>query len=75
MRSPWVSRRAGDPNKTQMHYARQGIVTEEMTYVAERERVQPDLVRAEVARGRMVIPANVNHVNLEPMGIGIALSC
>jgi phosphomethylpyrimidine synthase len=75
MRSPWVSKRTGDPNKTQMHYARKGIVTEEMVYVAERERVLPELVRAEVARGRLVIPANVNHLNLEPMGIGIALSC
>jgi phosphomethylpyrimidine synthase len=58
-----------------MHYARQGLVTEEMTYVAERERVDPALVRDEVARGRLVIPANVNHTNLEPMGIGIALGC
>jgi phosphomethylpyrimidine synthase len=58
-----------------MHYARKGLVTEEMAYVAARERVTADLVRAEVARGRLVIPANVNHRNLEPMGIGIALSC
>jgi len=58
-----------------MHYARLGVVTEEMAYVAERERVAPALVRDEVARGRLVIPANVNHSNLEPMGIGIALSC
>jgi len=75
MRSEWVARRAGDRNKTQMHYAREGIVTEEMAYVAAREKVEPVLVRDEVARGRMVIPANVAHVNLEPMGIGIALSC
>jgi phosphomethylpyrimidine synthase len=58
-----------------MHYARAGVVTEEMAYVAERERVQPTVVRDEVARGRLVIPANVNHTNLQPMGIGIALSC
>jgi phosphomethylpyrimidine synthase len=51
------------------------MVTEEMAYVAARERVEPELVRSEVARGRLVIPANVNHLNLEPMGIGIALSC
>ena len=51
MRSPWVSKRAGDPNKSQMHYARKGVITEEMIFVAERERVQPELVRAEVARG------------------------
>jgi phosphomethylpyrimidine synthase len=75
MRTEWVSRRAGDAIKTQMHYARQGLVTEEMAYVAARERVEPTLVRDEVARGRMVIPANVAHTNLEPMGIGIALGC
>ena len=46
-----------------------------MAYVAARERVEPELVRSEVARGRLVIPANVNHTNLEPMGIGIALGC
>jgi len=60
---------------TQMHYARKGLVTEEMAFVAARERVTAELVRAEVARGRMVIPANVRHTNLEPMGIGIALAC
>jgi phosphomethylpyrimidine synthase len=75
MRTEWVSRRAGDRNKTQMHYARTGVLTEEMKYVAERERLEPELVKSEVARGRLVIPANVNHANLEPMGIGIALSC
>jgi phosphomethylpyrimidine synthase len=75
MRSEWVQKRAGDPCKTQMHYARHGIVTEEMAYVANRERVQAELVRAEVARGRLVIPANIHHVNLEPMGIGVALAC
>ncbi|HEY1693168.1 MAG TPA: phosphomethylpyrimidine synthase ThiC [Polyangiaceae bacterium] len=75
MRSEWVARRAGDRTKTQMHYARQGVVTEEMAYVGAREKVEPTLVRDEVARGRMVIPANVAHANLEPMGIGIALAC
>ena len=75
MRTEWVARRLSDGNKTQMHYARKGIVTEEMAYVAVRERVEPTLVRDEVARGRLVIPANVNHHNLEPMGIGIALGC
>ncbi len=74
MRNEWVSKRSGSV-VTQMHYARKGVITEEMTYVAQREKVEPELVRAEVARGRMVIPANVRHTNLEPMGIGIALSC
>src|SRR3984957_7328969 len=75
MRTEWLSRRATDPNKTQMHYARRGLITEEMAYVAARERVEPALVRDEVARGRLVVPANVKHANLEPMGIGIALGC
>jgi phosphomethylpyrimidine synthase len=75
MRTEWVSRRRDDRNKSQMHYARKGIVTEEMTFVAERERIEPARVRDEVARGRLVIPANVHHASLVPMGIGIALSC
>jgi phosphomethylpyrimidine synthase len=75
MRTDWVAKRAQDRCVTQMHYARKGVVTEEMAFVAARERVEPELVRAEVARGRMVIPANTRHTNLEPMGIGIALSC
>jgi len=58
-----------------MHYARKGVVTEEMAHVAARERVDAALVRDEVARGRLVVPANVHHTNLEPMGIGIALAC
>ncbi len=75
MRSLWVSKRSSDQCKTQMHYARKGIVTEEMAFVAARERVEATIVRDEVARGRLVVPANVNHTNLEPMGIGIALAC
>jgi phosphomethylpyrimidine synthase len=55
---------------TQMHYARRGTVTPEMEFVAIREGVDPDLVRAEVARGRAIIPANVNHPESEPMAIG-----
>jgi phosphomethylpyrimidine synthase len=58
-----------------MHYARQGIVTEEMEFVARRENLAPELVRSEVARGRMIIPANIRHVELEPMCIGIAARC
>src|SRR5947207_647353 len=57
---------------TQMGFARQGEITSAMQFVAEREQLLPELVRAEVARGRLVIPANVNHLKarLEPMGIG-----
>ena len=60
---------------TQMHHARRGVTTPEMRRVAEREAVEPDFIRDEVARGRMVIPANVHHGNLDPMGIGINALC
>ncbi|MBF0134519.1 MAG: phosphomethylpyrimidine synthase ThiC [Magnetococcales bacterium] len=72
-RSTWIQGRTG--NVTQMHYARQGVITPEMRHVASAERLEPEFVRAEVARGRMVIPANINHPELEPMGIGIAARC
>jgi phosphomethylpyrimidine synthase len=64
-----------DPVRTQMHYARKGVVTQEMQYVAQRERLDPELIRSEVARGRMIIPANIRHANLEPMCIGVASRC
>ncbi|HJV63530.1 MAG TPA: phosphomethylpyrimidine synthase ThiC [Albitalea sp.] len=60
-------------NVTQMHYARRGIVTPEMEFVALRENaagITPEFVRDEVARGRAIIPANINHPELEPMAIG-----
>ena len=59
---------------TQMHLARRGEITAAMRRVAERENLEPELVRSEVARGRMIIPANVNHLagRLDPMGIGTA---
>jgi len=74
IRSEWVKKRLGAV-VTQMHDARQGVITEEMEFVARRERLEPETVRAEVARGRMIIPANIRHVELEPMGIGIAAKC
>jgi phosphomethylpyrimidine synthase len=58
-----------------MFYARQGIITEEMQHVAKRESLEPELIRSEVARGRMIIPANIRHTNLEPMCIGVASKC
>ena len=61
--------------RTQMHHARSGRTTVQMEHVAQREKLEPTVVRDEVARGRMVIPANVNHRNLEPMCIGIAGTC
>ena len=55
---------------TQMHYARRGEITPEMRYVALRENVDVELVRSEVAAGRAIIPANINHPESEPMIIG-----
>jgi phosphomethylpyrimidine synthase len=75
MRKEWISPRLSDSIRTQMHYARQGIITQEMEYVARREHVTGELIRSEVARGRMIIPANIHHTNLEPMCIGVASSC
>ncbi|MCX5926242.1 MAG: phosphomethylpyrimidine synthase ThiC [Cyanobium sp. LacPavin_0920_WC12_MAG_63_22] len=75
MRSAWIEKRRGTANYSQMYYARQGVVTEEMAYVAKRENLPESLVMEEVARGRMIIPANINHPNLEPMAIGIASRC
>src|SRR5215469_2036473 len=75
MRNEWITPRLNDPIRTQLHYARKGVATEEMQYVARRERLEPELVRAEVARGRMIIPANINHTKLEPMCIGVACCC
>jgi phosphomethylpyrimidine synthase len=74
IRQEWVSKRTG-PVVTQMHYARQGVITEEMEYVARRERLTAEAVREEVAKGRMIIPANVRHTELEPMAIGVAAKC
>jgi phosphomethylpyrimidine synthase len=74
IRREWVRKRTG-PIVTQMHYARQGVITEEMEFVAKRESLSPETVRDEVARGRMIIPANLRHVELEPMCIGVAARC
>ncbi|CAI6085748.1 Phosphomethylpyrimidine synthase [Paenibacillus sp. JJ-100] len=55
---------------TQMHYARQGIITPEMEYAAIREGVEPEFVRQELASGRAILPSNINHPESEPMLIG-----
>jgi phosphomethylpyrimidine synthase len=62
---------------TQLEAARKGQITPAMEYVARRENLEPELIRSEVERGRLVIPANIHHLQgrLEPMGIGIATSC
>jgi len=67
-RKPLRAKQGG--NVTQMHYARKGMITPEMEFIAIRESVSPEFVRDEVARGRAVIPANINHPEAEPMIIG-----
>src|SRR5207245_8211884 len=67
---PWVRARAGSSSVTQLHYARRGEITEEMEFIALREGLPADFVRNEVARGRAIIPANIRHLELEPMIIG-----
>ena len=85
IREPWIRERQEKDggHKTQMQYAREGIITREMEYVAIRENqkmdeifgsngdaITPEFVRKEVAEGRAIIPANVNHPECEPMIIG-----
>jgi phosphomethylpyrimidine synthase len=73
LRKPWIEARMKDGdsgNRSQMHYARRGIITQEMRFVAIREQVAPEFVRDELARGRAIIPANINHPESEPMIIG-----
>ena len=75
LRKPWIDARLAaerDPgaNRTQLHYARRGIITPEMQFVAIRENVAPEFVRDEIARGRAILPANIHHPESEPMIIG-----
>jgi phosphomethylpyrimidine synthase len=63
-----VLRGTGTP--TQLAYARRGIVTPEMEFAAIREGMEPEVVREEIARGRAILPCNINHPELEPMLIG-----
>ncbi|HEY3884729.1 MAG TPA: phosphomethylpyrimidine synthase ThiC [Vicinamibacterales bacterium] len=70
LRESWVRPRIGLAAPTQLHFARRGEITPEMEFIALREGFDADLVRAEVARGRAIIPANVKHLELEPMIIG-----
>ncbi|MFT7667542.1 MAG: phosphomethylpyrimidine synthase [Planctomycetota bacterium] len=72
LREEWIAKRreSADGNFSQMHYARQGVITEEMAYIAAREDCEAEFVREEVATGRAIIPSNINHLELEPMIIG-----
>ncbi|HYJ93046.1 MAG TPA: phosphomethylpyrimidine synthase ThiC, partial [Vicinamibacterales bacterium] len=70
-RAPWIeARRAAGHVGTQLYYARRGEITPEMEYVSAREGLPAEFVRSEVARGRAIIPSNINHLELEPMIIG-----
>ena len=61
---------SADKTPTQMYYAKKGVITPEMNYVAQAEALNPELIRSEVAAGKMIIPANIHHENLLPMAIG-----
>ncbi|HXE30680.1 MAG TPA: phosphomethylpyrimidine synthase ThiC [Terriglobales bacterium] len=81
VRDQWIAERsarqaaAGTDVMTQLHFARKGEVTQEMQFVAEREGVEAEQIRAELAVGRLIIPANIRHPELEPMAIGVATRC
>jgi phosphomethylpyrimidine synthase len=75
MRAEWIAKRRGRKDVTQILMAREGLVSEEMAHVAARERLAPEIVRAEVARGRMIVPASLAHPELEPMAVGLAATC
>ncbi len=75
MRKEWFESRQNDSVRTQMFYAKRGEITGEMRYVAEIEGLTAEFIRSEIARGRMIIPANINHINLKPMAIGLATKC
>jgi phosphomethylpyrimidine synthase len=73
LRKPWIDARLADGddgNRTQLHYARRGMITPEMRFVAIRESATPEFVRDEIASGRAILPANINHPESEPMIIG-----
>jgi phosphomethylpyrimidine synthase len=76
VRGEWVEGRRAQRSAlsaqriTQLAFARRGEITEEMEFIAIREGVEPEFVRSEVARGRAIIPANINHPELEPMIVG-----
>src|SRR6185369_16326298 len=80
-RAEWITKRkehaaqTGDTNMSQMHFARQGLITEEMAFIAHKEKIAAELVRSEVAKGTMIIPANINHPELEPIAIGVESRC
>ena len=75
MREEWVKLRKNDKVRTQMYYAKKGVITKEMEYVAKVEKIDAELLRSEIARGRCIIPANINHKHQIPMAIGMVSNC
>ncbi|ABK82934.1 MULTISPECIES: phosphomethylpyrimidine synthase ThiC [Campylobacter] len=75
MRKDWCEARKNDPTPTQMYYAKNGVITPEMEYVAKVEMLKPEYIRQLVAEGKLIIPANINHTNQIPMAIGRAVKC
>jgi phosphomethylpyrimidine synthase len=75
LRTEWINKRLSNRARTQMGYAKSGVVTEEMSFIAAIEELPAEVIRSEVARGRMIIPANVNHKRLKPTAIGLAARC
>ena len=80
-RAEWIVKRreeaarTGDTNMSQMHFARKGLITEEMAFVAHKEKLEAEFIRSEIAKGTMIIPANINHPEVEPMAIGVGSLC
>ncbi len=73
MRKEWISKRDFTDVNTQMYYAKKGILTEEIMHVAKLEKIDAETLRKLVAEGKVAIPANIKHPNIEPMGIGRSL--
>ncbi len=73
MRKSWCHERENDPTPTQLYYAKKGIITPEMEFIAKNEMIDAKFLMEQVAQGKCIIPANINHTHLVPMAIGRAV--
>lgn len=71
----WKEKIKNDKTPTQLYYAKEGVITPQMEFVAKVEGLDAEFIRSQIAQGKLIIPANINHSNLVPMGIGRALKC
>ena len=71
----WKDKIKNDKTPTQLYYAKQGVITPQIEFVAKIEGLEAEFIRSQIAEGKLIIPANINHANLVPMGIGRALKC